>query len=77
MIHYSGVDVFAESASVERGVVEVANGEGYGVCDQWQEAAAPAHEELGDGHLCIEAIAKATAIASVARVPAASSAPEP
>ena len=29
--HYSGVNILVESAGVERGVVKVADGEGYGV----------------------------------------------
>jgi hypothetical protein len=38
-MHYNGVDVLVESASVERGVVEAADGEGYGVCDRRQKVA--------------------------------------
>jgi hypothetical protein len=55
--------------------VKVADGEGYGVCGRWQEAA-PAHKMLGEGHLCVETEAKAMAPASSAKVPAAASASE-
>ena len=34
-INCGGVDVLDEFAGVERGVVEVADGEGYGVCGRW------------------------------------------
>ena len=63
---------------MERGVGEVADVEGYGVCGGWrQEAAALAHKVLNEGHLCVEIKAEATAPASAARVPAAASVPEP
>ena len=34
-IHCGGVNVLVDSAGVERGVVKVADDEGYGVCGRW------------------------------------------
>jgi len=73
-IHCSRVNILVESASVERGVVEIADGEGYGVRGRWQEAAAPAHQMLGEDHLCVETKTEAMALASAATGPAAASA---
>ena len=46
-IHCSRVNILVESTGVERGVVIVADGEGYGIRGRWQEAAALAHKVLG------------------------------
>ena len=54
--------------------MKVSDGEGYDIRDRWQEAAAPAHKVLCEGHLCVETKAEATAPASAAKVPAAASA---
>ena len=66
-----GIDVLINFAGVERGFVKVADSEGYGVCGRWQEAAAPAHKVLSEGHLCIEAKVEATAPAPSTGGPAA------
>ena len=71
-----GIDILVNFAGVERGVVKVVDSEGYGVCGRWQEAAAPTHKVLSEGHLCVEAKAEATAPASATRGPTAASAPE-
>ena len=71
------VNIFIESAGVERGVVKVSDGERNGVRDRWQEAAALAHKVLGEGYLRVEAKAEAMAPASSAKGPAAASASEP
>ena len=76
-IHCSRVNILVESAGVERGVVKVPDGEGNGVRDQWQEAAAPTHKVLGEGHLYVEAKVEAMAPASAAKGPVAVSASEP
>jgi hypothetical protein len=73
-IHCRWVNILVESAGVERGVVSVSDGEGNGVRDRWQEAAAPAHKVLGEGHLRVEAEVEATAPASATKSPAAASA---
>ena len=75
-IHCGGVNVFVESAGVERGVVKVADGEGYGVYGRWQKVAAPAHKVLSRGRMCGEAKVEATAPAPAAGVPAAAPASE-
>jgi len=71
-IHCGGVNIILESAGVERDVVKVADGEGYGVYSRRQEAAAPAHKVLSEGHMCGEAKVQATAPAPAAGGPAAS-----
>ena len=76
-IHCGMVHILVESAGVERGVVKVANDEGCGVCGRWQEAAAPAHNVMGEGHLSVETKAEATALASATKSPAAASASKP
>jgi hypothetical protein len=43
-VYCGTVNALVESAGVERGVVKVADGEGYGVCGRWQEAATPAQK---------------------------------
>ena len=73
-IHYSRVNILVESAGIERSVVKVADGEGYGVRCRWQKDAAPAHKVLGEGYLCVETRAEAKAPASAARGPTAASA---
>ena len=70
-IHCSGVDVLVEFAGVERGVITVADCEGNGICGRWQKAAAPAHNVLSEGHLCVETEVEALAHVSAARGPAA------
>jgi hypothetical protein len=57
--------------------VNVAHGEGNGICYRWQKATASAHKVLSEGHLCVEAKAKATALASATRDPTASYARRP
>jgi hypothetical protein len=75
-IHCGRVHVLAESdAGVERGVVKVADGEGYGICGRWQEAAAPSHKVLGESHLCVDTEVEASAPVPAARGPAAAPAP--
>ena len=76
-IHCRRVNILVESAGVERGVVKVFDGEGNGVRDRRQEAAAPAHKVLGEGHMRVEAKVEATAPASAAKGPAAASVSEP
>ena len=61
-IHSSSVNILVEYAGVERGVVKVADGERYGARGRWQEAAAPSHKVLGEGHLCVEIKAKSMAL---------------
>ncbi len=56
--------------------MKFADGEGYGVCDRWQEAAAPADKVLSEGHLCVEAKVEATVSAPAMEGPAAAPAPE-
>ncbi len=51
-VHCGRVDVLVESAGIERGVVKVADGEGYGVCGRWQEAATLAQKVLSECHFC-------------------------
>ena len=75
-IHCRRVNIFVESAGVERGVVKVADGEGDGVRYRWQEVAAPAHEVLGECHLRVKAKVEATAPSSAAKDPAAASSSE-
>ncbi len=75
--HCRGVNILVESAGVEWGVMKVSDGEENGVRDRWQEAAAPAHKVLGEGHLRVEAKVEAMAPASSAKGPAAASASEP
>ena len=43
-IRCSGIDVLAEFAGVERGVVIVADGKGNSIYGRWHEDAAPAHK---------------------------------
>ncbi len=74
-IYCGRVYVLDESAGVERVVVKVADGEGYGVCCRWQEAAVPAHKMLGEGNLCVETEEEASAPVPAARGHAAASAP--
>jgi len=76
-IHCNRVTILVEYAGVKRGVVKVADGEGYGVRGRWQEDAFPAHKELGEGHLCVETKAEAMAPALAAKGPAAASDSEP
>jgi hypothetical protein len=47
------------------------------LCIYPSEAAAPPHEVLGEGHLCVEAKVEAMAPASAAKDPAAAFASEP
>ncbi len=72
----SRVTILVESAGVERVVVKVADGEGYGVRGRWQETAASAHKVLSEGHLCVETEADAMTPASATEGPAAASASE-
>ncbi len=50
-----GIYAVVNFAGVERGVVKVADDEGYGVCGRWQEVATPTHKLLSEGHVCVEA----------------------
>ena len=75
-IRCGGVNDLVKSAGEERGVVKVADGEGYGVYGRWHEVAAPAHKVLGESHLCVETEAEATTPASATKGPAAASALE-
>ena len=61
------VDVLAEFAGVERGIVKVADGEGNGICGRWWKASASAHKVLGEGHLCVETEVEASAPVPAAR----------
>ena len=74
-IHCTRVNILVEFAGIERGVMKVTDGEGYGFRGRWQKAAAPAHKVLDEGHLCVETKAEATAPASAAKDHAAASAP--
>ena len=67
-IYRSGVDVLVDFAGVERGVVNVADCEGNGICGRWQEAAGPVHKVLSEGHLCVVTEVEALASASAAWV---------
>jgi hypothetical protein len=67
-----GIDVFVEFAGIRRCVVKVADGEGDGVCSCWSEAVSPAHEVLGESHMCFEGKVEAASPVSAARGPAAS-----
>ena len=75
-VHCGRVHILVESAGVERGVVKVADGEGYGVCGRWQEVAAPALKVLGEGQLCVETEAEAMGPALSTKVSASPSASE-
>ena len=68
------VDILVNFVGVERGVVEVADSEGYGVRGRWQEVAAPTHKVLSESHLCVEAEVEARGPASTPGGPAAASA---
>ncbi len=74
-VHCGRVDVLVEFAGIERGVVKVADGDGYGVGCRWQEAATPAQKVLGESHLCVENEVEASAPVPAARGPAAKPAP--
>ncbi len=50
-VHCGRVDVLVDSAGIKRGVVKVADGEGYGVSSRWQEASTLAQKVLGESHL--------------------------
>jgi hypothetical protein len=65
-IHGGGINVLDKYAGVERGVVKVADGEGYGIFGRWQETEALAQKMLSEGHLCGEAKVEATVPASAA-----------
>ncbi len=74
-VHCGRVYFLVESAGVERGVVKVADGERYGVCGRWQEAAAHAQKVLSECHFCIQTEVEASAPVPAAGVPAAAPAP--
>ena len=50
----SRVDFLVDLSGVEWCVMEVADGDGYGVCGRRLEAPSPAHEVLREGCLCVE-----------------------
>jgi len=68
------VNVLVNFAGDERGVVEVADNEGYGVRGRWQVVAAPTNKVLSKSLLCVEAEVEATAPAPAPGGPAAASA---
>ncbi len=65
------VDFFVDLSGVERCVVVVADGDGYGVCGRRLEAPSPAHEVLREGCLCVEVEVESSSSGAAAVVPAA------
>ncbi len=74
-VHCGRVNVLVESVSIDRGVVKVADGEGYGVFGRWHEAAAPAQKVLSECHFCSDTEVEASAPILDAKIPAAALAP--
>jgi hypothetical protein len=52
--------------------MEVADGEGDGVLSRWLKITSPAHQMMGEGHMCIEVEVEASALVSAMRGPATS-----
>ncbi len=74
-VHCGRVNVLVETVGIERGVVNVADCKGYGVCGRGQEAATPAQKVLSECYLCSETEVEASAPVPAAKVHAAAPAP--